>query len=645
MAHDAQAHAAGAVGLGRQAAPVVANHQAEHGGGGGEAEDDLTGAGVLDGVVDGLAGNEEEVLGDDGVAHEDGGVALEAAANAVERRRLGGQRFEGAHESLGLHLHGAEATGQGAGLGGGLAEHGSDAGGLGGLGRGAALESLGEDFGQETGGRQLLAEDVVQVASDAGALGGGRVEQAALQGAQFGHVAAFGDDPGDAAALAGDGLEGEVNRQRATAGPVDLLLVAHKAARGGLGHGGAQALADRRRPGPRRQFPQRTPKRLLGRAPDKIQGGAVDLEQGAGGIQESHELEGLVEDGAQQPMALRLGQPAADAVGAVNQGDDEALDASALAADRGEDPVPIGRRALGLAAQERGALDELKGFAGAQDLAEERFGVAVGKEVEVATPPVPGGRMPSGAGEGVIDADIAQAAIEAGELDVDIREHALEGGVALAEFVLDVEAVDRLADEGRDGLDEADDLGPHAPRAAVGQVNGPDNAPLVEEGDDGHRGEARGDARASILTPFARREGAHEGGGVVGGEGAAAREQGGLRRRRSAPHDPGADAVVAREGEPAFGAEKGAVEAAGGLVGDFVARVQDAHTQTAASRQARQFGHHRRQVALAAAALDEQLQEGVRRAKVAVRVSGARRPSWADRGHHPPPLEPNSSAA
>lgn len=160
---------------------VVADVEADDLGIGLEREGDLAGASVPDGIVDGFLGDAEEVGGAGIVGEQDGLGTLEGAGDAVELGCIVDEQAEGVHEAVRFGENGVETSGELADLGPGEVEQLGEPAGVGGLGQRFLGEFFLEDAGEVAHAGELLAEAVVEVLADAGALAFGDFEELAFE--------------------------------------------------------------------------------------------------------------------------------------------------------------------------------------------------------------------------------------------------------------------------------------------------------------------------------------------------------------------------------------------------------------------------------------------------------------------------------
>ena len=159
-----------------------------------EGDLDLRRIGVLDGVVDGLLRDAEEVGGRGVIGHADVALRAEPAGHVEDALRLVGELLEGVHQPLGLHVHGREEAGEVAHLSERPIDEGRKLASVLRFGPIRGAEPLRENLTEERGAGELLPELVVEVLPDPAALELGRLDHLALQPFPLGHVEAAGED-------------------------------------------------------------------------------------------------------------------------------------------------------------------------------------------------------------------------------------------------------------------------------------------------------------------------------------------------------------------------------------------------------------------------------------------------------------------
>ena len=192
-----------------------------------EADGDVRGPAVLDGVRDGLLGDPEQVRRCVGVQGRGFGRArprrLGLDGDGVECRGPLGEAGKGGLQPVALQLDRDEQTGQPAGLDVGLVEETDEPVDLGGARRAVGVETAGDAAQEQPDGRELLTETVVEVLPDPAPLRLGDPQHLALQHAALRDVA---DEPGEDAPAAGERhlTHRQVHRERgARLAPPDHL--------------------------------------------------------------------------------------------------------------------------------------------------------------------------------------------------------------------------------------------------------------------------------------------------------------------------------------------------------------------------------------------------------------------------------------
>jgi len=187
--HDPQAHPLSPRRRRWKARAIVLDLQNQARVVGTQAQENVFGPAVFDGVGGGFLGDAVKMDRHCVVRGLDLPLAVQFARDRKKRAQILRQLLQGGLKVVGVQHRRAEAAGEAAGLRQGLVEEGSDvAGGLR-LGHSIGLELLMQNLGQEGNARHGLAQAVVQVLAQPALLAFADFLDFPLQGAALRHVA------------------------------------------------------------------------------------------------------------------------------------------------------------------------------------------------------------------------------------------------------------------------------------------------------------------------------------------------------------------------------------------------------------------------------------------------------------------------